>query len=481
MTSKTLLAAGVGALLCGLIAVPAGAQGIEIARPVNGATVRETVPVRVSARDLPDDGYAVVSIDGQFRTAKVLPKSLRQPLYVWDTKASYTTQADPDSKKYIADGKHTVTIAVYDANSRRLGSDTVSVRVANQISIPPSQGVRLTYRWKVDQSLRYQRSTDLKVAGNETSGSGIPDQNIQTAQVQFSRTTEDASGGAYLIRDKVLPNGYVINRGQVQPVDAAYNLKSSYRTVNVYGQVLGRMSPLSSGDHFGFSIPVLPARRVSKGDSWKSPVEIGLEWAASKPARLTAESRLEGFEWQNGYPTAKIRETYSGPVKFPSPPGSALPEISAPNVKFERVIYFAYNSGRLIKTDASLDVNANLSSTQLSSLGISTGGAGGGLPGGGGGYPGGGGFAGGGDEGALGFGGKGGGFPGGGGGYPGGGGFGGGGGYPGGGGGGGYPGGGGGGYPGGGGGFSGGGGGGGVQQKAPVKLVASESTLLKTS
>jgi hypothetical protein len=459
-------------------AAVAPAGPIHISLPFNKAIVRESVPIRL--HEFPQGGYVAVSIDGRFVTAQALPNSPREPVFVWDTKAGYAPADAPDTLRTYNDGLHALTIVVYDKRSQMVGNDTVSVQLSNRINLPASQGITLTYPWKTSRDLRYQRRTALTAASTDAPPLGSPPP-IQESRLRFARSVENATGGEYLVRDEIIPVdrsarskpfvSYVATRGSVVPLS---QVRALYRTVDARGRVLSDLPSENRANSIGFSIPVLPPRRVSVGAHWQSPVKLTLDWTSPTPATVTATSTLEGFEWQDRYPTAKIRETYAGPALFRPAPGSPLPPLAAQDIKFERVIYFAYNAGRIVRMQTTLSLTTN--TPGLVSLGAFGAAAGGYPGGGGGGYPGGGfggGYPGGGGGGYP--GGGGGGYPGGGGGgYPGGGG----GGYPGGFGGGGYPGGGGGGYPGGGfggGGFpSGGFGGGAGNPNAPTKLVYTE-------
>jgi hypothetical protein len=179
---------------------------------------------------------------------------------------------------------------------------------------------------------------------------------------------EDASEGEFLVRDKLQPDGSITGNGSTRFVSSAFRLKSKYRTVDEYGEVLSDMAPLSHGDHFAFPIPVLPGRRVSVGDSWQAPIDVSLDWATSDPVTVEGEGRLEAFEWQNGYPCVKIHETFSGSTKFPTSKDSKFSGAPVDDLKVDQIVYFAYNSGRLIRVDAKTDITAELTSTQRAAL-----------------------------------------------------------------------------------------------------------------
>ena len=189
--------------------------------------------------------------------------------------------------------------------------------------------------------------------------------------LSFARTTENASPVQALLRDIVI-SGTVASHGQSQTILSGYNIQPQLKTVNARGAVLSRVSEDDLMDHIGFPVPELPARRVGKGDRWVEPLAVPLNWDESTRANVTAECSLEGFELQNNYPTAKIRETYSGPARFTSQPSTvsghgSLPPISASAITYDRVIYFAYGSDRVIKETTKTQIT--LTTAQLTLLG----------------------------------------------------------------------------------------------------------------
>ncbi len=337
---------------------PAGA--ITIKTPFNKATVRESVPVKL--RDFPKGGYVSISIDDRFIKAQALPSSAAQPVFVWDTKAAYTTAEDPNTPLFYKDGTHALTMAVYSASGTLVGRDSVSVQVMNKINLPSAQGIKLEYPWKTGLTLLYQRRTTLDAASPDTP---TQPQAVQEAVLRFRRTVENATGGNYLVRDEIVTTGKgaggkpftatVTNRGFPS---ALTTQRARYRELDVRGRTLSDLQSQNGVGSLGFSVPVLPPRRVSLGARWQTPVKLALDWTGAAPATVTATSTLEDFEWQDRYPTAKIRETYTGPVNFPPGPGLALPPMASADVKFERVIYFAYNAGRVVRTETTMTLTS---------------------------------------------------------------------------------------------------------------------------
>ncbi len=336
----------------------ASAQTIHLIRPAQGAIVRETVPFRLAPGDLPAGGYVAITVDGNFRVARVLPPSSRDSVFLWDTKEGG-----------VKDGVHTVQLDLYDSQSNLIGSAKVRLRVANQIS-PPSPDLKLTYHWLSQPQLTYHHVSTVTVPASQGASGGALDQALQSASVTFERSTEGATSAESLVRD-LITGGTISDRGQAQTVKAAYNVVSLRRTVNARGDVLSAESNDDYEDHLGFPIPALPARRVGRGDRWQAPVTIPLTWDGSSAAHVTAECSLQGFEWQNNYPTAKILEQYSGPAHFvahaATASGHTAPSLNVSSITYSRVLYFAYGAGRLIKSV--MNTHLTLTPFQLSQLG----------------------------------------------------------------------------------------------------------------
>jgi hypothetical protein len=219
---------------------------------------------------------------------------------------------------------------------------------------------------------------------------------VQTVEANYIRTTEDRAGGnSFTIRDKVTGGTIVAGNGASARLEDVYEFKSRYRTVSSSGDVLRYALATKPGAYVALPMIDLGGGRRRVGQRWQTRVPILLEWATlDAPPTVRATNVLEGLEWQDGYQTARIRQTYQGKADIPIYGGAG--KMRGANVEMERVIWFGYRPGRIIRMETTVQVSgdapANILSAMVPSAGINaTGGfgGGGGFPGGGG-YPGGG-------------------------------------------------------------------------------------------
>jgi hypothetical protein len=351
-------------------AVADDARTIRLLRPLDGATVREMVPIRISPSDLPSDGYVTVSIDKVFRSAQLIEPG-NSLIYTWDTQAAYQDPNDPGVDKYTDDGTHEIEIAVYDRQGNLTASGTSTIRLANKVTNLPD-GITLSYNWSQDETLRYKRHSELNML---STGGDDSSQNVETADIRFARSIEDATGGEYLVRDLVYEDGIITEHGTQAPVQSLFTLKSRYRTVNRFGQVLVEETPFSTGDHFGFPIPEVKDQRITVGDSWEAQIEASVTWANLKPTELAGNARLDSFEWQDGYPTAKVIETYDGPGQFYADARGTV-TFQADNIHLVRTYWFAYNSKRLVRVHTEMTIDGNVDPSIVTAFGTGASGSG---------------------------------------------------------------------------------------------------------
>jgi hypothetical protein len=209
----------------------------------------------------------------------------------------------------------------------------------------------------------------------------------------------------------------IAGNGSAALLNAIYDFKSRYRQVTNTGVVRngGVANAAHPGAYVSLLIPTLgpSASRRRINQTWKTTTPILLEWATlDQPPVVEATNKLVGLEWQDHYQTARIEQVYTGNMSVPIFGGAGT--ISGATVTMNRTIWFAWQSGKVIRTETTMEVSGNAPANILAAMGVpvNTGAAG---------FGGGGGIAGGGMAGGGFPGGMGGGFPGGPGGFPGGG------------------------------------------------------------
>jgi len=223
---------------------------------------------------------------------------------------------------------------------------------------------------------------------------------VQRVNAKYQRSTEDVlSAGAYLVRDKVT-DGTITTGGASARLDEVYQLKSRYRTVSQTGDVLsyGTASASKPGAYIALPHIDLGGGRRRVGSVWNTRAPILLEWATlDQPPSVRVTNTLEGLEWQDGYQTARIKQTYKGKADVPIFGGAG--KIRNADVDMERTIWFGYKPGRIIRMDTTMTVSGDAPASTVSAM-VPGAGGGGGM----GGYGGGGGYAGMGGRGGLGAG-----------------------------------------------------------------------------
>jgi hypothetical protein len=241
----------------------------------------------------------------------------------------------------------------------------------------------------------------------------------------------EKKSGSATIGDRVSDdNSTITTRGEKIYLQSLYKFGDRLRDITSTGKLIRPIEPSSNLAHFGFAIPVLPARRVQIGDSWETPIEFTLQWGSEKPTTVTGTARLDSFEWQDNYPCAKIVESYDGPATlYINPPtsqsgggmqgmpmqggmgmqpmqggmgmpmqggmgmqpmqrgggsmpginyrngeanganGQMIPPISGANIHLTRIVWVAYESGLLVHVTTDVTVNGTVTAVQASAIG----------------------------------------------------------------------------------------------------------------
>jgi hypothetical protein len=353
-------------LLC--VASGAFAQApFTIRRPLDGATVREKVRVEIPRASVDKPGsFVAFFIDDKFVVAQAPegdPKAkTKQPfVYVWDTKTTSTSDGEHKIKAVLFEGAEGGSGGVREA-----GTTEVKITVANKVNDGPSS-LLLRYKYREGENLEYARNSSTKLKGGEQEGAtGTGDTELGSVRSKLLLGIEDsrAATDVSLIRNK-LTSLSLLTGGQEITATTAQLSESMYQELDSRGKVLYETGSLSGLAEFAMDgvpvgnsleLPVLPQDPVSVGSSWRLPnqrIDIPGVPSALQP-RVLLESKLEGLEWESNRPAAKIVQKYDGELPMPVRVSGML--ITTPSVSYERVIYFAYKSGVLLRVTRNLTI-----------------------------------------------------------------------------------------------------------------------------
>ncbi len=370
-----------GALLLGSagLSMRASAQGapFTIRMPPTGATVRETVAIKIPAASISPGGSVAFFIDGKFVEALAPKFSSSDPyfVYFWNTKAG------------VKDGTHTIKAELFEPSANGggnkdsmdlAGTSQITVNVANIIHDGPSI-LKLRYHYPEGQTLFYNANVHTSLVGSQSDtgvSSNVP---ISSASANLLLDIED--GSQALVRNK-LTKLTLLNNGQQITIPKDMLSASVYQVIDPLGNVHYQYTSVSpsqsrvdqeSSVGSAVPLPTLPDTSVEVGQTWSSPDQrIHINGIPDRDtSHITLRSKLVDLEWQNGYPTAHIHQTFeSGTGGMHLPPYVYVGGIAIqhPHITFSRDIYIAYTAGRLIKVSQTIsvkgDTNENLQAAQ---------------------------------------------------------------------------------------------------------------------
>lgn len=350
------------------LAALAVAQGtpFNILRPADGAIVRERVRIEVPRASIPQGGFVGVYINGKFQTSLAPRQDDKEPRlrYIWDTKSPIVDPAVQQPQP-VKDGEHTITVVLYDPDGKQIDRAEVKVYVANEEGISlPAMGTRLQYRFRLGENVNYkQRDEVILLAGQtgaEITGGVTGEQQTFNAETFYNLFVYDLRGSNTIIRQRA-------NKQQIfaynQPI---YTLQEeAFRAVLQFVTPQGRVTyqnvetTVSPATFRVMQLPILPELRVKQGDTWTSWAYILLpDMPVERARRVLAQNKLEGVEWEGGYPTVRIKQTYegtlSGTLEFSN---YALRD---PKVKLDRTLWFAFNAGRLVRSESTVEIEGQV-------------------------------------------------------------------------------------------------------------------------
>lgn len=341
---------------------------VEVVRPLDGATVRETVKVIVPALSVPSGGYVSISIDGRRRSAIAKDLQADAFIYEWDTKSLDPDASLPLAQRQPREGEHAVTVQAFDSAGRSYGeAKTITVNVRNKASelMPPS-GLMLAYSLKTGAISKYRFTsvTNIKdVAGARELAATIG-QEIEGWELTILHSIEDLRpDGTALIRQKMDGMLRLLQGGRSVPV-LGHIAKAAYKIEDKAGRTLGMIQSRAAGIAFTVDLPNLPVSRVRIGDSWTSVDNVFQDVTTGSNMSMPCSSTLEGLEWQGGHPCAKIRTTFSGTRRLPESPILTEPV----PMKGEKITYFAFQVGKVISSETTVLITAPMDRSTVASL-----------------------------------------------------------------------------------------------------------------
>jgi len=157
---------------------------ITITAPTEGATVRGEINVRYSG--VPDGGYVVVKVDGNFAQATA------QSTFALNT---FEAQSFGISQSANTDGQHQISITGVDAAGKNTSTATVSFTVANNQVDVTAPAVQLTHWVPADRLEEAAQRYRIFAESNATISDGTAGGAVAASGVPAEGGTEGASSG----------------------------------------------------------------------------------------------------------------------------------------------------------------------------------------------------------------------------------------------------------------------------------------------
>lgn len=375
------------------------AQGtFTIRRPASDSIVRETVTIRIPKNSIPSSGYVGFWVNGKFLEASVPDVDGADYVYKLDTK-----------KFKIPDGKMTIEAVLYvDYQEAPKIVNRSSVEVildnASSIKVPPD-GFKLRYKFTPGTELVYDaefRTVVSTISESEMKRGGRPAElPLDAEKFRMLYSVESASATAALIRMTAMPNpgkDYVrltlAGDTEAKKYPSA-SLAPIYMKVTNTGREVFGSAPIyvpllgTSGEgdpenlFADFPLPVLPQKAVKPGETWPGTFNNGSidteklfetdKFTIAFPARGV----LEGIEWQNGVPCAKIRNTIA--VGTSSPEGKKLQALGRAfaddKIELDEFVWFALDRGIAVKIERNVRIDRKVESGAGGGMGAMSGGS----------------------------------------------------------------------------------------------------------
>ena len=392
-------------ILAGFASAVLAQAPFTIAKPSDGAKVRETVHVLIPKGSIPDGGYIGVFLGGKFLEATVPPLKGKFYDYALDTKKLKLPDTEPGKPLSL----ELVLYVDFNEKSRIAGQSSINVNIGNQANIPvPNSGIKLRYTFVPGTRLVYRLDQKVSVSNisdvDNSKGGRAAEFTADGETIRVGYEVMNAYGdGDGLLRVQPLPEkgkDYALLTVAEQPQKKFfdYEMAPIYMRIHATGQeVFGSIPgyvPLEGSSGSGtytdlfasLPLPTLPFKPVHVGDTWQSQFQEGaidlqnLHEVSTVVEPFPATGEFVDTEWEGGHPCAKIKHSISEGTSTKE--GKKLKaqgaQFSDDKVSLEETIWFAMDTHQVLKVNRDITIDRKIQNDQI---GAGTG-ATNGLPGG---------------------------------------------------------------------------------------------------
>jgi hypothetical protein len=335
---------------------------VRVMSPAEGAVVRGITKI-TATKDKPG-GYVSIFVDGSFAKATVAPFELD-----WDTRPS-------------GDGPHTINVIGYGASGEVEGTAETRVDVRNAIGQDalPQEGIPLRYRYKEKEKWEYEvRVTAQAGAKGEVplpaaamqSGtlSALVTQRVENVKDVIpppppaAAPGQAAAGGQGAKPQPPKPETVAtiitqVRTGRLESPGTGGRLPEAGQAARSAHTLDGKVTPVATPGAQPIALGnlsiVFPADPVKVGDKWNAPMTILPVLRSNAVARVNAEHRLDGVQWEQGLEAVRIVSTFNVGSLPVGVGGMALENVSG-----TRTTWFAYKEHQVIRMEDTIQGTFN--------------------------------------------------------------------------------------------------------------------------
>lgn len=347
------------------------AQDVRIVSPGSNSIVRGTVRVQGTKPD-PDNGWMAFKLDGPGQKNDYVAAVTKPYVFVWNTLARV------DGKPVYPDGNYTIKASACTPSGQAAGETSVTVTLNNVLSgsdMPSSVRLQMNYKRGQDYTYEIEGRRDLSVKTSDFPMlAGVAKEVSGTLKGSYiDHTMNTSSGGPALVRKNFVEGWTKFGTGKIANVSGVGKLYTLVVKPNGVIEAKHKGDPMMD---LGALTMELPNRDLRLGDTWSGDLWMIPDPSATKREKVKAQNKLDGFQWYNGHKVARIVSTYAKKdadilAKFKDFTGQVKADF-----KGTRLSYFAWEKGRFVGMEDTLDLQYEVPVAVLSSLVTGIGGMG---------------------------------------------------------------------------------------------------------